>query len=286
MGFLKGFKRGLKAFFDAVSFIFRHRLTHYFIYPFVLSILYWIGGLQIISGIVDSVEIMIAGRLDIEASTVEEGRMSWFWNFWETLKAWYNDGYTVIIAIVVRIAMWGLLLLISKYVLLAILSPVLALLSERTEEIVTGKTYPFDLKQLIKDALRGSLVALRNFFAEMSLLLVLWIITLFLPFLAPFSAIFSLLIGAFYYGFSMIDYVNERKKMSLKEGFSYIRGRRGESIALGLGIAFGMTLPLLGFIIASFTAIIGAVAAVLAEFEGHEAQRELNYRSTVERIDP
>jgi CysZ protein len=285
MEIIKGFRVGLKAFFDAIGFIFRNRLAHYFIYPLVLSILYWIGGLNLIGELVQHISDTINGRFDIEPSAVEEGKFSFLWELWETLKGWYNNGYTVIIGLLIRLAMWLLLLMVSKYILLAVLSPVLALLSERTEEIVTGNKYPFNLVQLIKDSSRGVLVAIRNLFAELGLLLILWIITLFLPFLAPFSAIISLLLGAFYYGFSMIDYINERRKMGLKEGFSYIRSKRGMTIALGLGIALGMTIPVIGFIIASFTSIIGAVAAVLAIEERKESMTELDYQSSIKKID-
>jgi len=208
--------------------------------------------------------MMIYGRFDIEPSVVEEGTMSFFWSAVETMKGWYNDGYTVVIGLLIRLAMWLLMLITSKYVLLAMLSPVLALISERTEEILTGHKTPFHLGQLIKDALRGILVASRNFAAELGLLLVIWILTLAMPLIAPITALLSLLISSFYYGFSMLDYINERRKRGLSEGFRFIRERRGLSIALGLGIALGMSVPVIGFIIASFVSVVGAVAAVLA----------------------
>ncbi len=55
------------------------------------------------------------------------------------------------------------------------------------------------------------------------------------------------------------------------------------TVALGLGIALGMTIPVIGFIIASFTSIIGAVAAVLATSEKNKSMNELDYQSSIQR---
>lgn len=284
MGLIKDFKIGLRAFFDAMGFIRQNKLTHFFIYPLVLSILFWIGGLNLIGELVNWVSDAAYGRFDIEPTEVETGTFSFLWEMWETLKGWYNEGYIVILALMIRLVMWLVMLIFSKYLLLAILSPVLALLSERAEEIQTGRKYPFSIPQLIKDSFRGIMVAMRNFFAELIMLILLWVITLMMPLLAPISAFLSLLIGSFYYGFSMIDYINERKKMSMSDGFSYIRGRRGLAIALGLGIALGMSIPGIGFIIASFVSILGAVAAVIAT-EEKKPEETLNYKSSIERIE-
>lgn len=264
MTLIKELKIGLRAFTEAMSFIRRNKLRHYFIYPLVLSILYWVGGYQIVDGITQWVSDSIHGRLDLDQREVEEGTFSFFWSIVETMKGWYNDGYTVILSLVVRIVMWLLLFVMGKYFLLACLSPVLALLSEKSEEIATGKHFPFKAGQFLKDVARGVLVAIRNLFAELGLLSLLWIVTFMIPILAPISVVLSFLISSFYYGFSMIDYVNERDRKGLRESFQFMRDHRGLAIALGVGIAAGMMLPLIGFIIASFVSILGVVAAVIA----------------------
>jgi CysZ protein len=264
MSILSEFKTGLQAFSEAMSFIRKNRLRHYFIYPLALSILYWLGGYQIIDSITQWVSDSIYGRLDLEPRQVEEGTFSFFWSILETMKGWYNDGYTAILSFVVRIMMWILLFVVGKYLLLAALSPVLALLSEKSEEILTGNRIPFNLGQFIKDVGRGVLVALRNLFAELGMLTLLWLGTFIIPILAPLTVILAFLISSFYYGFSMIDYINERDRKGLRESFQFIRNHRGLTIALGLGIAAGMAVPLIGFIIASFVSILGAVAAVIA----------------------
>lgn len=49
-----------------------------------------------------------------------------------------------------------------KYLFLIVGSPLFAYLSEKTESIIEGKDYPFNLKQLLMDVLRGVKLALRN----------------------------------------------------------------------------------------------------------------------------
>ena len=96
------------------------------------------------------------------------------------------------------------------------------------------------------------------------MLSLLWVFTFVIPILAPVTIVLAFVISAFYYGFSMIDYIHERDRMGLRESFQFMRDHRGLAIALGVGIAAGMMIPLIGFIIASFISILGAVAAVIA----------------------
>lgn len=279
--FLSDVRIGLKALSSAYAFMRIHKLRHYFLYPLILSILFWVIGLQLIEQWVDVVSEYIHGRWDLGLGSVRGNpEQSFIAEAWESIKAFYNDGYTVVLSFIIRIVMWILLILVGKYVMLALLSPVLALLSERSEEIITGRNYPFNLKQFLMDILRGVLVAMRNLVAELLMLSVLWICTLLLPVLAPVNAIIAFGISAFYYGFSMLDYVSERQRLSLSESFRKIRSRRGLSIALGVGVGIGLLVPVVGFIIASFTSIVSVVAAVNVSYA-----EPLNYQSEIKVID-
>ena len=80
----------------------------------------------------------------------------------EILKFSFQWGLIV----VVYVFFWYVLSRYMKYVVLILLSPLFAYLSERTEEILTGKTYPFEFKQLVKDSIRGAGIATRNLLIE------------------------------------------------------------------------------------------------------------------------
>jgi len=242
-------------------------LGWYFIFPFLISALMAWGAYGLISTAVDWVSVFSHDYLQIEHSTVEEGRWSFFWEMWETMKDWINSGSVVFLAILLRILLWFLMAMFTKYILLILMSPVLAFLSEQAEEKATGNTYPFRLDRFLKDILRGVLVAIRNFFFEFSMIAIIWIISLLLPIIAPFTILATILISAYYYGFSMIDYVNERRRTTIGEGASFVRAHKGMSVTLGLFIALAMKIPLLGFLLASITSMLGAVAAVNAVHE-------------------
>lgn len=156
-----------------------------------------------------------------------------------------------------------LLWMLTKYILLIILSPILAYVSEKTESIIQGKNYPLDLGQILKDAVRGSIIAMRNLAIEIGILVSLFIATFFAPFLGPFTAILSFAVGAYFYGYSMIDYIAERKRLSISDSHKFVQHYMGVALALGVLISVGIVVPILGFIAGAFMSIIAAVAAVL-----------------------
>lgn len=164
---------------------------------------------------------------------------------------------------------------ISKYIVLALISPVLALLSERTEELLTGAGYSFSLKNWIRDSLRGGVLALRNLLLELALGAALLLLQLLLALFAPILAVFilpllpvaSFVVGAYFYGFSMLDYRNERRQMSIRESTVEIRKRKG--LATGIGSIFILLqfIPVIGISAACITCTVAAVLA--AEGEDH-----------------
>lgn len=143
------------------------------------------------------------------------------------------------------------------------MSPIMALLSERTEEIITGKVYPFKIGQFIKDIGRGVVIALRNMFIEFGFIF-LGFFVVWIPIVGWICALFLVLVSYYFYGFSMIDYVSERRKMSISQSTSYVRKHKG--LAIGNGFIFSLifAIPFVGAIIA---AVIAPVAACLAVLE-------------------
>ena len=85
------------------------------------------------------------------------------------IKGWMdkmNDSWLSFLFIFGRIMLHLVFLLfyfsLFKYIFLIIGSPVFAYLSEKTEGIIEGKDFPFNLKQLLKDIVRGVKLAFRN----------------------------------------------------------------------------------------------------------------------------
>jgi CysZ protein len=268
--FRKDFGLGISTWFRAWKFISDNNLFHYFLYPIAASILMGMGAIALIKSGVDYLVGLISPHIEYTAFG-DEG-------VWSKILTFLSDirGYAI------AFALWIVFIYIftkaHKYILLAIMSPMMALLSERTDEILTGQVYPFDGQQFVRDVLRGVLLAFRNLFLETLIGLVLWIVTIFLTYftggigvvLLPVTLVVSIMVSAYFFGFATMDYTNERKKRSIGQSIKYIRARRG--IALGNGGVFYslMLLPLIGTTIAMVTC---TVAATLAMHETEKMNR-------------
>ncbi len=148
-----------------------------------------------------------------------------------------------------------------KYIVLMIMSPVLAFLSEKTEKIITGKDFPFRFKQLIKDIIRGNLIVIRNITIEL-LAAILFFFVSYIPIIGFFSPVFMIMVSFYFFGFSMIDYSSERHKLSIKQSIRYVRANKGFAIANGCVFYLLLLIPFVGILIAPAYSIIAATLGV------------------------
>lgn len=158
---------------------------------------------------------------------------------------------------------------VYKYLFLALASPLFAWLSESAAEVLQGRTYPFSPGQFLHDAGRGILISLRNFLVQMSLTILLFILSL-IPAVGLIFSLCILLLDCYYYGFSMLDYNGERHRMSMRTSRRYIRRHAGLAIGNGLVMYFSLAIPFLG---AAIIAPLSAVAAAIT-FYRHTPHHE------------
>jgi len=164
------------------------------------------------------------------------------------------------------IILWLILMLfyfsLFKYVWLIVGSPVFAYLSEKTEAIIEEREYPFNLSQLMKDIVRGVAIALRNTLWQTVYTVSILILSL-VPIIGWVTPILALLIECYYYGFSMLDYSCERRRMTAAESIYYIGNHRG--LAIGNGMVFYLMhiLPIAGWILAPAYAVIAATLSMM-----------------------
>ena len=184
------------------------------------------------------------------------------------MKSLFNSARDTVVLVSVKLALWFLFGLVGKYLVLILLSPLLAYASERTEEIITGKSFPFRLGLFLNEIGRGILMALRNGSLELLITLAVWAGTLFLAPLAPVSAVALWFVSSWFYGFSMFDYVFERRRLRIGESVKAVNDRIGAVLANGALFSLVMKLPLLGVMFAPVLASIGAVLATLRKEEG------------------
>jgi len=229
MKFTKHLFLGFRSYKDAFQFIFKNKLWKYFLISIVLFGLIFYTGHSFRELEQNAAEI-------IKAKTYGWGFVGWTWYKLKSLFFWF---------------MGFLFLDATKYMVMILLSPLLAILSEKTEEILTGKIYKFNLKQLLKDVKRGVGIAIRMLIAEFALILIVW---------KPICSILgfneiltyqdgehtkyliyeagAVLIGFYFYGFAFIDYINERLRLSIKESWKFMNKHAG--LAFGIGSLYSL----------------------------------------------
>jgi len=259
--FRSGFFRAIGEWFLSWKFISRNGLLHYFLYPIFISILLSMGAIALIR---KGVNYMLSHITPfVEYTATEQG------NWWDKILELLSNMSTYAIAFMVWLLSIYLFNKFNKYIVLIIMSPVMAMLSERVAEITNGKKTIFDGKQLVRDVVRGIGIALRNMFVELFLGFVIWFggiyLTIFLPplgiLISPLLVIISFLISSYFYGFSILDYTNEQKKLSMSESIADIRKHKGLATGIGSVFVLWMMIPVIGVSIATITCTVAGTVA-------------------------
>ena len=261
---LTGFWLGFGQYFSGITFIFRHRLLHFFIYPIILAVLMVTVFTFSLVQLVDVVSEPIFNFFEIDNPATGA-----FYE-WETIKYWLANFAKYATVVVIYILAIYLYFKLQKYIVLILMAPLMALLSERVDEILTGREFPFSWKQFFKDIWRGVVISLRNFAIEMGLIVSVWLINLavslfFSPLsvvVAPATVVFLFLLSSFYYGAASIDFNAERYRLSVSQSVAYLHRNRGMVIANGLFFQLWMYIPFVGMIVAPVTCTVGATLAV------------------------
>ena len=187
------------------------------------------------------------------------------------LKNWLqkeNEGWLNFIFIFGQIVLQLILMLFYfswfKYLFLIVGSPVFAYLSEKTEAIILNKDYPFSLKRFLSDVIRGIRIALRNTLWQTVYTVFILFLAL-IPILGWLTPLLALFIECYYFGFSMLDYTNERKQLSASESIDMINRHKG--LAIGNGMVFYLmhALPFVGWVFAPGYAVVAATLSLQKE---------------------
>lgn len=209
MRFIKHLFLGYKNYKKAIPFIKEHKMWRYFLFPLILFFLIFYAGYYFES-------------LKEASKLARMGDVNFFENIW----LWIKQNFQALLAFIFLDA--------TKYVVMILLSPLIASLSERTERILTGNTYKFNLKQLMKDVRRGIGIAIRMFFAENILVYVIWFPVWWIVGLDDWIfTLVQVLIGFYFYGFGFIDYINERLRMNVSQSWRFMKKHAGLAISIG-----------------------------------------------------
>lgn len=215
MRFIKEFGLGLFSYWEAFLFIKKHKLFWFVLIPAALMLGIYYAGFIIKNHVFSS-----------DVSNMNE-------------IVWY------LLKLFIEISIAILLMNFSKYLVVALLSPLLAYLSLKTERTLTGNQYNFSYAQFVADIKRGIRIVTRNFMWYYFFFILILLISFLIWENPAESPIFYIiyLIGFYYYGFSFIDYVNERRKLNVHESILFIRKHRGLAIAIGLVYSLLILVP-------------------------------------------
>ncbi len=215
MNFFKQLLLGYKNYFKGARFLFKHHLWWFFSFPIFIFIGVYLAGTYF-----KQIEFDIAQSLQLTSSKIETINEL----IWSILKMMFFDVLYIIFT------------QFTLYIVVVLLSPVLAMLSEKIEEIISGKKYNYSLKMLYHDIKRGAIIAFRNFvwyyifvgvFVGLATLFSISTKNSFLMFAIPF------VVGFYYYGFSFMDYVNERRRLNIQQSIYYVSQHKGLAISIG-----------------------------------------------------
>ncbi len=193
----------------------------------------------------------------IEYLTNVIGIREWIQKF---QNSWLGFFFTV-----AGIILWMILMFfyfsLFKYIWLILGSPIFAFLSEKTQSIIDGRDFPINMKQLMKDILRGVKLALRNTLWQTVYTISILILS-FIPVIGWATPILALFVECYYYGFSMLDYSFERNKLSPHQSIEFISKHKG--LAIGNGLVFYMMHGLIGigWVLAPAYAVVAATISI------------------------
>jgi len=259
MSLFKNFGIGVGAYGKAVSMLFTKQLWWFLLFPVLLNIVFLTAGLMGIGSLSDYIENYLTGLVVFNGDEFTGA------SYLKPLSGYLSGIVGGIVWVVLKFAFFFLFATIGGYVVIICLSPVFAILSEKTEEMLTGNKYPFNAAQMMRDVVRGVLIALRNMFIEIGFIILIFALGFFIPIIGGIvGTILLFFIASYFYGFSFIDYTLERQRKSLKQSVQFMRTNKGLVIANGMVFSFFMLIPFCGVTLAGFAAILSVIAATIA----------------------
>ncbi|MCB0401554.1 MAG: EI24 domain-containing protein [Flavobacteriales bacterium] len=255
----KNFGVGFRAYGKAIEMVFSRHLWYYLLFPVLLNIIFLVAGWLGIGSLSDWVEGWLQNALKIDDDSF------WGAEYLAPVSDYIAGIAGGVVWLILKFTFFFIFAYFGGYIVIICLSPVFAFLSERTEELLTGNEYPFNGDQMMRDVVRGVLIASRNLFIELFYMFAVFILGLFIPFIGGLlGSVFLFFVSSYFYGFSFIDYTNERRRMTVKQSVQFMRANKGMAIANGLVFSFFLMIPWCGVTLAGFIAIFSVVAATIA----------------------
>ncbi|MCR5454983.1 MAG: EI24 domain-containing protein [Bacteroidales bacterium] len=235
---------GLRAFSNAFGIIRRNKMGKFFVVPVIINII--LAALLIWGG---------------------WGLGDWISSLWDSEHGGWLGFLGAAVQWVMPIVMFFLFIFIGGTIVNLLMSPIYTVISEKTDTSLTGREFSSDAKQTVKDIWRAVIIALKSTVKQLVLTLLCLLLNL-IPLVGQVaSLILIFVINAYYFGYSFMDYTNERYRRSVKDSNNEVW--RYKYLAITLGAIYA--LPMYMFCGTFFAAYVGGICTVAAT----QAQIEL-----------
>ncbi|MEM7143796.1 MAG: EI24 domain-containing protein [Verrucomicrobiota bacterium] len=241
--YLHGILSGLRAYLSVPGTVRKYRLGHYLLAPAALSFLLSLAILAIVIFSAIGLSQYVDRAVDIPIR-------------------WLDETVNWIAGILGAFAMLAVFVFLHKRIVLIVLAPFLARLSELTVRGLEGDH--FNIKLDFKTAFkRGLYINTRSIFLELSATLSLLAIGFLFPPVAIFTATLVFLIESRFVGFGLVDFPLEYKGFSVQESITYAKSHRALATGLGAGYFLLLAIPIVGWMIApTFGTVAGTLRAM------------------------
>ena len=252
---ISNFTRGFLHPFRAAKFLKNHPpLLKYIIIPFILNVVLLSGAVYLGLNFFDSIVV----------NYIPQGE-AWYWAIL-TYFLWTGAVLVTMVLVFFCFTVTGSL----------VGSPFNDLLSERTEELLTGilNEEPFIFKVFLKDAARTMMAESK----KIIIFIVLMIMLLFLNLLPGGTLLYSflsILLTVFFLAIEYTGYIFYRKHLTFTDQRRFIFSHKFLMLGFGIGVMAVLTIPFFQF----FCIPLGVVGAtrLYHDYQSHGVQSRNDY---------
>jgi CysZ protein len=152
--------------------------------------------------------------------------------------------------------------MLFEFTVITLFSPIMALLSERCDTILTGREYAFNFERLMQELIR-TIGILATGFIFSSIVMGLWFLIAWIGNLSEISPYILFVLKAFFIGFNFVDYSLERNMVPIGRSWKYAIANPLMMMAFGALFSLLFMLPLIGAMLAPFLTTIFATVYFL-----------------------
>lgn len=227
MKYLRQFLIGLSSYLTAARIIFTTQIWLSFSIPLLLSVGLYFGG-----------DVLADNLADFDLSSIDDKNGAQYLLIGVQSLAVYISKY------------------MTKYLIIALLAPLLTAISTKVEFQLTGNKYPLNVAYYIEDVIRALTITARNIVLQIIVMGIVYGITYIYSLPDEINQAVYYLTSFYFYGFSFIDYANERRRLSVSESVRFTRANGGAAFALGMVYGLLWYIPYAGVVIAPIFAVV------------------------------